>query len=330
MAMASLSFHPPSVTVAGGSATATAGNVFEMGKFTVGPIEEVGSASTCCLNCAGRFAPPKPVVIGHPEEDGEFPVVLLMHGYLLCNTFYRQLIRHIVSHGFIVVAPQLYTVTCQDTGAEIKALAAIGEWLPEGLRHYLPAKVSPNLKKLALAGHSRGGKVAFAFALALNKSTSSTAPKVSAIIGLDPVDGSRPPILTGVSESFDFVSAMPVLVIGSGLGELQRNPLFPPCGPKGVNHEEFFKECRSPAHYMVVKDYGHMDLLDDETRGIRGKGSYCMCKNGESRGPMRSFVGGAVVAFLKAYLEGKEEDLRAIEDGSLSLPVQLQTLQVRL
>ncbi|XP_022138435.1 chlorophyllase-2, chloroplastic-like [Momordica charantia] len=323
MAMASFSFLPPSVT----AGSATAANVFEMGSFNA--VMEKVESGFCG---GGRFAPPKPVVIGRPSDGGEFPVLLLIHGYLLYNTFYSQLIQHIASHGFIVVAPQLYTVAGPDSSGEIKATAAIADWLPEGLRQHLPPNVNPNLDKLALAGHSRGGKTSFAFALALNKSI-TTALKFSALIGLDPVDGTgsgkqtHPPVLKFVPQSFDFGLALPVLVIGSGLGEVKRNPLFPPCAPKGLNHEDFFNECRNPAHYLVVKDYGHLDLLDDETGGIRGKASYCLCRNGESRGPMRRFVGGAVVAFLKAYLDGEEGDLAAIEDGSRSLPLDLQTVK---
>lgn len=69
------------------------------------------------------------------------------------------------------------------------------------------------------------------------------------------------------------------MVIGSGLGELKRNPLFP--------HQDFFNECPKPAFYFVVKDYGHLDMVDDETKGIRGKSTYCLCKNGESKEGMR-------------------------------------------
>lgn len=222
----------------------------------------------------------------------------------------------------INLSVQLYTVAGPDASEEINATAAVMNWLPTALRQHLPPHVNPNLTKIALAGHSRGGKTSFA--LALQKSS-----KLSALIGLDPVDGTgsgkqtHPPVLKYIPQSFDL--GIPVLVIGSGLGELKRNPLFPPCAPKGINHEEFFKECRSPAYHFVVKDYGHLDLLDDETGGIRGKVSYCLCKNGESREPMRRFVGGAVVAFLKSRLNGEEGDLKAIEDGDLILPVHLQT-----
>ncbi|KAK4478123.1 hypothetical protein RD792_017402, partial [Penstemon davidsonii] len=214
---------------------------------------------------------------------------------------------------------------------EINITAEIVNWLPKGLSNLLPPDVQPNLNKLGLAGHSRGGKVAFA--LSLHK-PSTTSLHISALIGIDPVDGmdkgkqTPPPVLTYIPNSFHLDNTA-VLVIGSGLGEVQRNRFFPPCAPCGVNHEDFYKECCEPAYYFVAKDYGHLDMLDDDTKGIRGKASYCLCKNGECREPMRRFVGGIVVAFLKAYLEGDERDLLSVRDGHEMLPLELQKVEFK-
>lgn len=231
--------------------------------------------------------------------------------------------------AFDFAIQQLYSVAGPDTTGEIKSAAAITSWFSEGLREVLPANVHPNLSKIALSGHSRGGKAAFA--LVLGKTATPKSLKFSALIGIDPVDGmdkgkqTPPPVLTYVPHSFDL--EMPVMVIGSGLGEVRKNPLFPPCAPKGVNHEDFFKECRKPACYFVAKDYGHLDMLDDGTKGIRGKSTYCLCKNGKSREPMRSFVGGVVVAFLRAHLEGDFSDLVGIRYGHETVPLELQKVE---
>ncbi|THF97429.1 hypothetical protein TEA_007304 [Camellia sinensis var. sinensis] len=282
--------------------TPTTTNVFDVGKYTTLLLS--AEPNTCTTKSSLSLPPPKPLLIATPDAAGEFPLLLLLHGYLLYNSFYSQLIRHIASHGFIVIAPQLYTVAGPDSTDEIKSAAAITDWLPSGLHKVLPTHVQPNLTKIGLSGHSRGGKAAFA--LALGKVTTPSL-KFSALIGIDPVDGmdkgkqTPPPVLTYIPHSFNL--DMAVLVIGSGLGEVKKNPLFPPCAPKGINHEDFYKECCEPACYFVAKDYGHVDMLDDETKGIRGKTSYCLCKNGKSREPMRRFVGGVMVAFMKAYLE---------------------------
>ncbi|KAJ4827529.1 Chlorophyllase-2, chloroplastic [Turnera subulata] len=310
-------------------ASAIATTVFEVGKYTT-VLHKLESSSGTCPRISSPslpFPPPKPLLIARPCEAGEFPVLVLLHGYLLYNSFYSQLIQHVASHGFIVIAPQLYLVAGPDSSDEIKSLAAITDWLPEGLHGLLPPHVQPNLSKLGLAGHSRGGKAAFA--LALEKA--ATKLRFSALIGIDPVDGmdkgqqTPPPVLTYVPHSFD-LDGMAVMVIGSGLGEVRKNPLFPPCAPKGVNHKDFFKECQKPACYFVVKDYGHLDMLDDDTKGLRGKATYCLCKNGKSREPMRRFTGGVVVAFMKAYLGGDSSDLMAIRDGQTG-PVELQNVE---
>ncbi|CAL8989714.1 unnamed protein product, partial [Prunus brigantina] len=314
------------------ASTAATNVVFEIGKYKV-VLRRAEPETTCSTKSSNiPVPPPKPLLIGMPCEAGEFPLLLLLHGYLLSNSFYSQLIQHIASHGFIVVAPQLYTIAGPDSTGEIKSTAAITNWLSEGLQFLLPPHVQANLSKLALAGHSRGGKVSFALALGKEGNTNR---KFSALIGIDPVDGmdkgkqTPPPVLTYVPHSFDL--DMAVMVIGSGLGEVKRNPLFPPCAPKGVNHEDFFNECQKPACYFVAKDYGHLDMLDDETKGVRGKSTYCVCKNGKSREPMRKFVGGVVVAFLQAYLEGDSSHLMAIRDGlDETVPVELQIVKFNL
>ncbi|KAF1884363.1 hypothetical protein Lal_00033539 [Lupinus albus] len=343
--------------------SAALANVFDTGKYNT-ELQTIQSGSYTG-NCGSRhnhniqgLPPPKPLLIANPLEDGDFPLLLFLHGYLLYNSFYSQLIQHIASHGFIVIAPQhqksetefsdfveysqqntlnsiklnlvclwqLYSVAGPDISDEIKSAAAITNWLPEGLSKLLPPNVRPTFSKLALAGHSRGGKTAFA--LALRKLNITTNLKFSALVGVDPVDGmdkgkqTPPPVLTYVRHSFDF--DMAALVIGSGLGEVKKNPLFPPCAPKGVNHEDFYNECQKPAWYFVAKDYGHFDMLDDDTKGIRGKATNCICKNGESRKPMRGFVGGVIVAFLQAYLHGDTSDLLAIRDKREIAPVELK------
>ncbi|KAL8140021.1 hypothetical protein V2J09_006042 [Rumex salicifolius] len=294
-------------------------------------VFETGCFSTVLLNIAPQggcgVPPPKPLLIASPSSsDGpDFPVLLLLHGYLLYNTFYSQLISHIASHGFIVIAPQLYSMAGPDSTEEVKALASIIDWLSKGLSQVLPPKVKPNLHKLTVSGHSRGGKVTFAFAL---KRVASSPLKISGFIGIDPVDGmdkgkqTPPAVLTYVPHSFDLDDGAHVLIIGSGLGSARRNPLFPPCAPSGVNHADFFDECRGPAYYFVAKDYGHVDMLDDETRGFVGKATGCLCKNGKSRKPMRRFVGGIVVAFLRACLDDDYGDLDAIREGRNASPVE--------
>lgn len=81
--------------------------VFENGKYAT-VLQKVEPAGTCTKNSSLRFPPPKQLLIAMPTEGGEFPVLVLLHGYLLSNSFYSQLIHHVASHGFIVIAPQVH------------------------------------------------------------------------------------------------------------------------------------------------------------------------------------------------------------------------------
>lgn len=208
---------------------------------------------------------------------------------------------------------------------EVKFAGKVVDWIAEGLQAQLNSIVGEyiqaQLETLVLAGHSKGGKTAFAVALGHAK----TKLNYSALIGIDPVEGASkckmcrtlPHILTGQPQSFNL--DIPVAVIGTGLGPEMKGCCSPPCAPDGVNHMEFFYECKPPCAHFVTKDYGHMDMLDDETPGVMGNLMKCMCKNGN--GPkdfMRRTIGGLVVAFLRAQLNDQWKDFNAIlEDPNL-------------
>ncbi|KAF3975225.1 hypothetical protein CMV_001497 [Castanea mollissima] len=307
----------------GKPALATTTTVFYQGKlpFTSKQVETSngdGSSSP----------PPKPLLIVTPTTTGQYPVILFLHGFYLRNYFYSQLLEHISSHGYIVVAPQLYLYIPSSGLEEIESAAKVTDWLSSGLQPQLPENVEANLQKLALAGHSRGGKAAFALALGYAK----TSLKFSVLLSIDPVAGctkccrTQPHILTYVPRSFNL--SIPVTVIGTGLGPEQKNCLSPPCAPEGLNHDEFFNECKPPCAHFVAKDYGHMDMLNDDPSGIVGELSGCICVNGKGpRDPMRRSVGGIAVAFLKAYLEDESGDFVAIlADPSLA-PAKLEPVE---
>ena len=83
-------------------ATSSAKNVFGFGSYTT-MLQKVDSVTTSSL----PVPPPKPLLIATPSETGEFPLLIFLHGYLLYNSFYSQLLQHVASHGFIVIAPQV-------------------------------------------------------------------------------------------------------------------------------------------------------------------------------------------------------------------------------
>ncbi|KAG8370917.1 hypothetical protein BUALT_Bualt13G0033200 [Buddleja alternifolia] len=273
-----------------------------------------------------------------------FPVLLFCHGFMLANTCYTDLLKHIASHGYIVVAPKFYGFLPISIPDEVQKAAQVTEWLSPSV---LPEKVNPDIDNLALSGHSRGGKIAFALALGKTDQKSHktktsvkdnpTPLKFKAIIGVDPVAGGsvsnrpQPEILKYIPRSFDM--SIPVAVIGTENGNqpLGIFPVFeflplniPPCAPNGVNHSEFFNESKPPVSYFLAKDYGHCDMLDDKLDDWMTNLASHMIKSGKgSKELMRKGVGGIVVAFLKFYLGGDEKDFDAIVGDPSIAPITL-------
>lgn len=91
----------------GKPALATTTTVFDQGKlpFTSKKVETNGDDST-------SSPPPKPLLIVTPTTSGQYPVILFLHGFYLRTSFYSQLLEHISSHGYIVVAPQVFRIIC--------------------------------------------------------------------------------------------------------------------------------------------------------------------------------------------------------------------------
>ncbi|OMO77666.1 Chlorophyllase [Corchorus capsularis] len=314
--------------------------VFQPGKYNPSEIDTSSSPSP----------PPKPVLIYAPSEPGNYPVLLFFHGFLSSNRYYSDLLKFTSSHGFIVVAPQLYNLNplnpmnlfhlggCE----ELKFAVEVASWLKVGLRPpVLPGDVIANLEKVALAGHSRGGKTAFTIALGVgcrSPETPKCTQTFSALIGIDPVAGVKGPFgITNITQpeilTHDFDMSIPVTVIGTGLGpESKVKGLFPACAPEGLNHKDFFNKCRPPCAHFVAEKYGHTDIFNDDSQlDIIGKADCLACVNNKGpRGPMRRCVGGIVVAFLNYYFHDEKEDFMTIVNDPNVAPVKLDEVEFNI
>ncbi|PWA37796.1 chlorophyllase, Alpha/Beta hydrolase fold protein [Artemisia annua] len=296
---------------------------FENGSYTV--------KSTRVRKSSGS-TPNPPLYIVYPTERGTYPVILFLHGFSIPNTSYSDLFEFIASHGYIIVAPGqtlfgFVTGLCICSAvSDVEDAAETANWIHkddgQNLQLVLPHDVSPDTDNVALAGHSKGGKVAFALALG----HAHTHLKFKALIGLDPVEGSNtsnriePKILNYIPQDFNL--AMPVALIGTGLGDDSCCGCVPPVAPWGCNHPFFFDECKPPSCYFVARDFGHLDMVDDWL--VRLAGMF-ICKTGKgSKDDMRRACGGIFVAFLKAYMFHNADDLTAIIDSPNSVaPVKL-------
>ena len=252
---------------------------------------------------------PVPLLIHAPEETGVYCVVVFQHGFMARNAMYGEILRHLASHGFVVVAPQMYEpgigpLLGNPTAAqEAIAAASVLDWISSHLADVAGVAVRTDL--LGLAGHSRGGKVAW-----LVLTTNSGRAK--AVAGVDPVDGTGGPLgnqARVVQGTFPF--AIPSLVIGTGLGGS--------CAPASDNHVQFYAACQSPAWHVVAPDYGHGDMLDDQWAAASGMA----CASGDDPGKMRRLTAGLLVAFFRGSLQGDEAAYSYLTD-TLSTPARIE------
>jgi chlorophyllase len=265
--------------------------------YEPGPLTVRSLALDRCQNGA-----PVPLLIHTPEQAGTYAVVVFQHGFMSRNTMYSEILRHLASHGFVVVAPQMYEPGLgpflgDPTAAEEAAWAAmVLDWASLHLAEKVGVGVRVDL--LGLTGHSRGGKVAW-----LELAADPT--RVKAIAGIDPVDGTGGPAgnqARVVQGTFPF--ALPSLVIGTGLGGA--------CAPEGDNHVQFYAACQSPAWHVTARDYGHGDMLDEDWAAASGM----VCASGSDPAKMRRLTAGLLVAFFRGSLQGDEEAYHYLTDTS--------------
>ncbi|KAJ4831914.1 hypothetical protein Tsubulata_048202 [Turnera subulata] len=131
---------------------------------------------------------------------------------------YTDLLKRISSHGYIIVAPQLYEMWPPSGYEEIEFAAEVANWIYSQLQCVLPQNIIGDLHKFAVAGHSRGGYAAFA--LALGHAKTPLKVKISALAGVDPVAGTsikdqlEPKILDYVASSMNLTIPVTLNLVG--------------------------------------------------------------------------------------------------------------------
>ncbi len=227
-----------------------------------------------------------------PAAPGQYPVLLFQHGFMVESSAYEGMLRHVASHGFVVVAPQMYQpglmalLGSPSAFEEADVAFALVEWMTENLSAV--AGVTARLDRLAIGGHSRGGKVAWLSAL-------KDPTRFRAIIGVDPVDGRGGPAGNQprvADEPFPF--SLPALVLGAGLGGA--------CAPEGDNYVQFFNASQSPAWRVIATEYAHGDMLDEPAAAA----SAAFCGSGEDLDRMRRATAGMMVLLLRDALQRGE------------------------
>jgi chlorophyllase len=236
---------------------------------------------------------------------------MFQHGFTASIKGYETILTHLASHGFVVVAPQMYPPGDASLAPSKEEEAALGveiiSWLEENVRTLVP--VNADMKLLGLAGHSRGGQAAYRMAL--------TVPgKIRALAGVDPVDSlaifGQTPIITGPL-TFD----IPTYILGTGLGPIIVGG-FIACAPEEAGPRHFYEANPSPSWLITATDLGHADMIDEED-------FVPACPGGEDRDGMRALTGGTLAAFFSGTLRENEDALAVLSDSAAApVPVTME------
>ncbi len=203
-------------------------------------------AATTVMATVMRGSRSVPVIAHVPTRPaGQLsPAVLFMPGFMLQTSMYLPLAERIASHGVIVVRVDTsgsdHAAMALDVGAALDWAVAAGGPLAGKL----------DVAKVALAGHSLGGKLATMAAFA-------NRTRVAALLALDPVNSNSPDVVPDQVTPLTMpVGFMGETVNGSGG--------FMPCAPTDSNFETFYAAATgaSWAAKWDLTGADHMDFVD--------------------------------------------------------------------
>ena len=212
-------------------------------------------------------------------DTGSLDVIVFLPGFLAKPENYRALLESVADAGIAVVGADLR----DGRGAQLRGQPSANVEAARAIA--LTRDLGDSGRRVWLAGHSRGGQIAW-------RAAPGTA--VAGLILIDPVDGEgRKPEPTTTREPVRF--AHRPLVIGAGLGG--------PCAPANVNHDAF--AAAAPTTHLVLPDCGHADMLDTWPRRL----GRLACHGGTRPDAARETIAGLMTLFIKGELTKAATDL---------------------
>jgi len=235
-----------------------------------------------------------------PEASGTYPAVIFGHGFMLSPDLYASYGAHLASWGFVVLMPDYPGNMFSPTDHRTLKEYGIGliDWL-EGEPGSLAGKVE--IGKIAMTGHSLGGKVAMMVA--------TEDSRVKAVFGIDAVDatgggpmgGGPTPENPSVTPELMGLIDIPMVSLGETLSGEGGGLFSQACAPSDQNYQQYFSYAEGPALEITILNASHMSFLDDPNCGI----TCSVCTAGTDDTDMtRALTQRYLTAFFQATLNG--------------------------
>ncbi|MGB7877489.1 MAG: hypothetical protein WBL31_01920 [Ilumatobacteraceae bacterium] len=209
-----------------------------------------------------------------PSDAPVAHLIVFFPGFMVSPWSYRALFASIVSDRTSIVAPQMY----RRGPGPLMGHPSPSEEAEAGILLVERLAATRRVDEVWLAGHSRGGQIAWRVAEQVDP---------DGVVVIDPVDGAGRHPTTPVAAAEPATFTARTLVVGAGLGGR--------CAPAAVNHQHFAAAAPPDATHVVLDSMGHGDLLDDRP----ARASRLMC--GGSSDPRRER--GTVAELIRRFVE---------------------------
>lgn len=189
-----------------------------------------------------------PSTVYIPSTPGPHALVVISTGLFMARTQYASYAQHMATWGFVVALTDYAEGTSFPSFPNHQRIAndipAVITWA------LAQQNLAVDPQKIAVAGHSLGGKVSILAA--------TGDARIRAVVAWDPVDANTPSV---TPEKMNLTTAA-IAVIGETTNATGG---FMPCAPAADNFTQYYSAAPSPALQATVTGGDHMDWVDDPT-----------------------------------------------------------------
>ncbi|MEZ4220431.1 MAG: hypothetical protein R3B13_05825 [Polyangiaceae bacterium] len=284
-----------------------------------GPLQTVIYTANVKVAATGSDVP---VRCHLPAEAGQWPLLVILHGFQLPASQYDATAKHVASFGFV-------SCTLDYPAGFVPNHAAATDDVMGGIDFLLGASAAAGnplsdhvlTNAIGVSGHSLGGK--------LSVLAAARDARIKALVALDPVDSAMSCNPTACPDASDL---MPLPIPTAFLGETldATGTLGQACAPKADNYQTFFAGAQAPSLEVTLLGANHMSFIDSPTTC----GVVCsFCKTATlPQAKALEVTRAYLVAFFSrhlkqaagydAWLTGTEAQQRWVAPGTVSLKVE--------